>query len=154
MNPEAASLPKVRLSRDEWLRMVVVGILVVVALARVVPDLVRVVYPLSFFGYSTDGDAVVVTAAALAPSPKPGATPEPAAGPALRTSRTARPSGAPVRAGVPVDRIQLGDRVRIDRVRPYDRKPGIAGGRTYTYDNPDRWLPIERAGHERILHLA
>lgn len=134
---EQPALPHVRLSRWQWIRMVVVGVLVVLALMRVIPDFARVVYPLTFFGYTTNGDAVVVTAVALAPE-KPDAK---------------RQRGA-ARATDPVDRIALGDRVRIDRVQPFDRKPGLAGGRTYTYDNPDRRLPIERGGRERILHLV
>jgi hypothetical protein len=102
--------------------MIVVGILVALAVARVVPDLVRVVYPLSVFGYVTDGNGVVV-----------------------HTS-----GGAPRRG---TDAILAGDRVRIDRIKPFDRKPGLAGI-GYTYDNPDRHLPVERAGRERVLHLA
>ncbi|MEA2785678.1 MAG: hypothetical protein QOF71_1782, partial [Candidatus Eremiobacteraeota bacterium] len=63
MNPtEAASLPKVRLSRAQLARMAIVGVLVVFALARPLGDFVRIVYPLSYFGYSTDGDAIVTRA--------------------------------------------------------------------------------------------
>ncbi|GAC1494777.1 MAG: hypothetical protein NVS2B8_20740 [Vulcanimicrobiaceae bacterium] len=51
------------------------------------------------------------------------------------------------------DRILPGDRVRIDRIKPFDRKPGFVG-LGYTYDNKVRYLPIERGGHERILHLV
>ncbi|MEA2784419.1 MAG: hypothetical protein QOF71_523, partial [Candidatus Eremiobacteraeota bacterium] len=50
--------------------------------------------------------------------------------------------------------LRAGDRVRIDRITPFERKPGLAGGRTYTYDNRDRWLPIERGGRERVMHLV
>jgi hypothetical protein len=117
---EVARLPHVSLSRAQWVRLIVVGILVLIAVGRVVPDFVRVAYPLSDFGYATNGDGVVVSAARQ-------------------------------RKG---DLIRLGDRVRIDRITPYDRKPGLAGGLTYTYDNRDRYLPIERAGHERVLHLV
>ncbi len=60
-----------------------------------------------------------------------------------------RASRAPMRGS---DRIELGDRVRIDRIKPFDRKPGFVGG-GYTYDNKVRYLPIERGGKERILHL-
>jgi len=68
VNPtEAASLPKVRLSRAQLARMVVVGLLVVLALGRPLADFVRIVYPLSYFGYTTDGDAVVTYAPAIAP---------------------------------------------------------------------------------------
>ncbi len=135
MNPsEAASLPQVRLSRTQWVRMVIVGILVVLALGRVLGDVVRVAYPLRYFGYSTNGNGVVVTAPGP-PKPVPGA------------KRAANPAPAG-------DRVRVGDRVRIDRIPLIDRKPGIAGARTFTYDNPDRYLPIERRGEERILHLV
>ncbi len=133
--------------------MVVVGILVVLALARVIPDLVRVIYPLSYFGYTTNGDAVVATVGAAVPPPKPGATAEPASGPGLKMSRKGGGAGPAALSKDPVDRIAVGDHVRIDRIKPFDRKPGLVGGRTYTFDNADRRLPIERAGRERILHL-
>jgi hypothetical protein len=65
VNPsEAASLPQVRLSRAQWVRMVIVGILVVLALGRVLGDVVRVAYPLRYFGYTTNGNGVVITAPA------------------------------------------------------------------------------------------
>jgi hypothetical protein len=48
----------------------------------------------------------------------------------------------------PPGRVAEGDRVRIDRIKPYDRKPGLAGV-GFTYDNPDRMLPVKRAGHLR-----
>ena len=51
--------------------MVVVGVLVVLALARVVPDFVRVVYPLQLFGYRP-------TATGSSWSPRPRRSPEPA----------------------------------------------------------------------------
>jgi hypothetical protein len=38
-------------------------------------------------------------------------------------------------------------------IKPYDRKPGITG-EGFSYDNPDRRLPIERDGKERIVHLV
>jgi hypothetical protein len=50
------------------------------------------------------------------------------------------------------DPLLLGDRVRIDRIRPFDRKPGLARI-GFTRDNFDRRLPIERAGRERVVHL-
>jgi hypothetical protein len=137
VNPtEAGSLPKVRLSRAQLARMVIVGVLVVFALARPLGDFVRVVDPLKYFGYATDGDAVVTRAGAIAPTRKSGA---------------ATPKEA---ARDPVEVLRLGDRVRIDRVPPSERKPGLAGGRAFTYDNADRHLPIERAGHERVAHLV
>jgi hypothetical protein len=117
---DAASLPHVSLSRAQWVRLVAVGVLALIAVGRVAPDLVRVVYPLSVFGYVTDADGLVVS------------------------------HGPPPRGG---DRIVVGDRVRLDRIAPFDRKPGLAEV-GFTYDNPDRYLPIERAGRERVLHLA
>jgi len=121
--------------------MVIVGILVVLALGRVLGDLVRVVHPLSYFGYTTNGDSVVASAPAPPAKPKPSAT-----NPAKKSAPKTPPD--------PVDMIRIGDRVRIDRVEPADRKPGLNGGRTFTYDNPHRYLPIERAGRERMLHLV
>jgi len=44
------------------------------------------------------------------------------------------------------DRILPGDKVRIDRIAPFDRKPGLAGPFAFTYDNRDRHLPVERNG--------
>ncbi len=152
MNLEAASLPNIRLNRGQWIRMVAVGILVVLALARVVPDLVRIVSPLSFFGYATDGDSIVTSV------PRVTLTPEPASAGAQRAAQSrGRKRGSTATGAIssdPVDRVEVGDRVRIDRIRPFDRKPGLNGGRSYTYDNPDRRLPIERLGHERVLHLV
>ncbi len=118
---EFSTLPKVALSRDHWLRLIFVGIFVVLAVGRVVPDTVRLFYPLHFFGYVTNGDGFVVRA------------------------NGETPKGA--------ERIALGDKVRIDRVKPFDRKPGLAGA-SYTYDNPDRHLPVEHHGKLRMLHLV
>jgi hypothetical protein len=64
---EVQRLPRVSLSRAQWARLIVVGILVLIAVGRVVPDFVRVAYPLSDFGYATDGDGVVVSAPAAVP---------------------------------------------------------------------------------------
>lgn len=50
------------------------------------------------------------------------------------------------------DALLLGDRIRIDRIRPFDRKPGFARI-GFTQQNFDRRLPIERAGKERVLYL-
>jgi hypothetical protein len=50
------------------------------------------------------------------------------------------------------DAILLGDKVRIDRIKPFDRKPGLAR-EAYTRENFDRSLPIERRGKERALAL-
>lgn len=113
--------PKVQLQRDQWLRLVVVGVFAVLSLARVVPDAVRLVYPLSFFGYATDGDGVVVS--------------------------------APRKPHKGSDAILVGDRVRIDRIKPFDRKPGLARV-AFTYDNPDRHLPVDRDGRVLRLHLV
>jgi len=139
------SLPKIVLSRGEWIRMVVVGVLVAVALARVAPDLARVVYPQHYFGYTTDGDGVVTTvgrSARVRPPPNP--YPDLAATP---------PPAPKARGAVAVDALRVGDRVRSDRIHPFDRKPGLVA-RGYTYDNNDRYLPIERYGREEVLHLT
>lgn len=136
-----ADLPRVFLNRAQWVRLIVVGALVVFALARVVPDFVRAVYPLHVFDYVTDGDGVVVSARALHVRPEAG-----------------RRSAAQLKKRVPKappapDRIANGDRVRIDRIKPFDRKPGLAGV-GFTYDNPDRLLPVDRDGRARLLHLV
>ncbi|BDE05444.1 hypothetical protein WPS_07200 [Vulcanimicrobium alpinum] len=163
MNPNDPTLPNISLNRFERQRMIVVGIIVAIALARVVPDFVRVVYPRHVFAYTTNADGVVVKVppralATTAPTPAPKHTAAPQkAKPrgrlvsglqflqnALRGRPRAQPAG---------DAIEIGDRVRIDRIRPFDRKPGLAGF-GYTYDNPVRYLPIERAGSERVLHLV
>ncbi|MBV8750295.1 MAG: hypothetical protein JO103_11335 [Candidatus Eremiobacteraeota bacterium] len=150
MNTTDANLPKVSLNRAQRVRMIVVGLLVLIALGRVVPDVARVVYPLHLFGYQTDGDARVTAVRAAAGTPVAGAIawrglriPVPRV---LRGTRKAAPTPAPG------DTILLGDRVRVDRIKPFDRKPGVAG-RGYTYDNAERYLPIERNDREQILHL-
>ena len=56
----------------------------------------------------------------------------------------ARPKGT--------DALLLGDKIRIDRIQPFDRKPGLARI-GFTQYNFDRWLPIERKGVERVVHL-
>jgi hypothetical protein len=137
-----ADLPHIFLNRAQWVRLVIVGLFVVFAVARVVPDLVRVVYPLNVFDYITDGDGVVVSEHARE------ARPEAARGTATRLKRRGvnrRPAAR--------DRLAVGDRVRIDRIKPFDRKPGLAGV-GFTYDNPERLLPVERAGQVRVLHLV
>ena len=50
------------------------------------------------------------------------------------------------------DVIKIGDRVRLDRIKPFDRKPGLIGN-GYTRENFNRHLPIERNGKERLLTL-
>ncbi len=50
------------------------------------------------------------------------------------------------------DRIRVGDRVLVDRIKPFDRKPGIVGV-GFTRQNFTRYLPIERGGREQILRL-
>jgi hypothetical protein len=60
---------------------------------------------------------------------------------------------APAKPAKREDAIQVGDRVRIDRIQPFDRKPGLAR-LAFTYDNYDRHLPVERNGHVRVLHLV
>jgi len=51
------------------------------------------------------------------------------------------------------DLIRVGDRVLIDRIQPFDRKAGLAGI-GYTYDNPNRYLPVSRDGRLMVLHLV
>ncbi|MBC5810395.1 MAG: hypothetical protein GIW95_06035 [Candidatus Eremiobacteraeota bacterium] len=51
------------------------------------------------------------------------------------------------------ERLLAGDRVRIDRIKEDDRKPGIAGI-GFTREDFERQLPIERAGKLRSLHLV
>ncbi len=123
--------------------MIVVGLLAVIALLRIVPDLGRVAYPLRIFGYQTNGDGVVITVGRGASS--------------ARTPSVAWPDldVAPLPAakdGKSADHVRIGDRVRLDRYPPELRKPGLTG-RGFTYDNPDRYLPIERYGRERVIHL-
>ncbi len=50
------------------------------------------------------------------------------------------------------DALLAGDKVRVDRIRPFDRKPGLVRI-GFTQYNFDRWLPIERDGIERVVHL-
>ncbi|MEA2719844.1 MAG: hypothetical protein QOJ39_1708 [Candidatus Eremiobacteraeota bacterium] len=151
--------PQISLSRSQTIRLIVVGILVVMALLRVVPDFVRVAYPLQLFGYQTDGNGVVTLRARRAsPAPRSGAHAAIANAAASLTAFTRgrrKPAAAkaPAAAPDPGDEIMIGDRVRIDRIRPFDRKPGVAG-RGYTYDNPIRFLPIERGSHETVLRIV
>jgi hypothetical protein len=135
-------LPHVSLDRAQWVRLVIVGIFVVFALTRVVPDLVRTVYPLNVFDYVTDGDGVVISTRARE------AAPPATRGTVARLKRSTRGTHAPPRT----DRLANGDRVLIAAIKPFDRKPGLAGT-GYTYDNPDRMLPVERAGRVHRLHL-
>ena len=151
MTAEPASLPKVSLSRSQTIRLIVVGILVVLALLPVVPDFVRFAYPLHFFGYQTNSDGVVTVVAPRTPR-----TPGPVAQAAAKIVALVqgKTSAAPRATPPPEqDPILRRDRVRIDRIKPFDRKSGLTG-RGYTYDNPQRYLPIERNGEERILHLV
>ncbi len=150
MTSEESTLPKVALSRRQTIRLIVVGIFVVLALVRVVPDFVRVGYPLQFFGYQTDGDAVVTTVASRPSEQKPGPIARATAKfvSMVRGKEEAPATAMPDRG----DPIERGDKVRIDRTHPSDRKAGIAG-RGYTFENPNRFLPIERNGTERILHM-
>ena len=130
--------------------MVIVGVLVALALGRVVPDFVRVAWPLSTFGYTTDLDGVVVQAPATARAPGTGAAKPSPANQFLGEIGAVLHANPRVRAG---DRIFIGDRVRVDRIKPFDRKPGIVG-HAFTYDNRQRYLPIERGGRERVLHIV
>lgn len=155
MNATEASLPKLNLSRTELIRMIVVGVLVAIALGRVTPDFARIVYPLRVFGYTTDGNGVVTT---VAPNGPNSAHPAPA-GPEAPVPSGRRVRGKPLpppKAAAPPakgDVLLVGDRLRIDRIHPFDRKPGIVG-RGYTYDNSDRYVAVERNGREQILHLV
>ncbi|MDB5027298.1 MAG: conserved rane protein of unknown function, partial [Candidatus Eremiobacteraeota bacterium] len=147
--------PRISLSRSQTIRLIVVGFLVVLALVRVVPDFVRVVYPLQIFRYVTDGDGVIRSIAPR-PSPRPAGALQRLGAKAASYVRGPRKKAAPPATPAPAatsDPIQRFDRVRVDRIKPFDRKPGIAG-RGYTYDNPIRFLPIERNGQERILRLV
>jgi len=154
VSTEAPSLPIVSLSLAHRIRLVVVGILVVLALVRVVPDFVRIVYPRQVFGYRTDGNAVVNLVAPRT-SPAPNALERAAAkvGRVVQRGRKGAVAAVPLPTLNSGDLVVRGDKVRIDRIKPFDRKPGIAGS-AYTYDNPTRYLPIERNGRERILRLV
>jgi hypothetical protein len=101
------------------------------------------VYPLNVFDYVTDGDGVVVSARAREARPEA----------ARRSAARLKRKGAQRQPPPPPERIAVGDRVRIDQIKPFDRKAGLAGV-GFTYDNPDRSLPIERAGRLRVLHLT
>ncbi len=153
MTTEPLSLPQVRLSRSQTIRLVAAGILVALALVRVVPDFVRFVYPLHLFGYRTDGNAVVEFVAPRTPA-APSAVSR--AAHALRARLQHESAAAPRATPAPIDwgdAIVVGDRVRIDRIPPANRKPGLAG-RAYSYDNPIRYLPIDRHGSERVVRLV
>ncbi|MFN2459275.1 MAG: hypothetical protein ABR591_01080 [Candidatus Velthaea sp.] len=113
--------PKVRLNRAEWTRLVIAGIFVVFAVARVAPDAVRIFEPLGVFGYATDRNGIVT-----------------------QVPRTGTKGS---------DVLKLGDRVRVDRIKPFDRKPGFIGRFTFTRENFDRQLPVDRDGKARIVHL-
>jgi hypothetical protein len=152
--PEPPSPPQIRLTRPQLIRLVVVGFFVVLGLGRVVPDFVRFVYPLQIFRYVTDYDGKVIAAA---PRPTPTAAPHRAkphrAAPqhVAKAKRAAHVQAQPTPE--PIDYALVGDRVRVDRIKPFDRKPGLAG-RGFTYDNPDRHLPVDRDGKPRVLHLV
>jgi hypothetical protein len=149
---EAPEPPQIRLTRPQWIRLVVVGFFVVLALGRCVPDFIRFVYPLQIFRYVTDDDGVVISAA---PRPSPTAAPHNAARGHVTKHRAGkvRAHAKATPTPEPVDFAVVGDRVRIDRITPFDRKPGLAG-RGFTYDNTDRHLPVVRDGKLRVLHLV
>ncbi len=123
MNVDARTenLPQVRLSRAQIVRLSIIAAFVLFAVARVVPDCIRLFSPLGVFGYVTDSNGVILRTAG-----------HPAAG---------------------SDRLQPGDRIRIDRIKPFDRKPGFVG-LGYSYDNRTRYLPIERDGREHVLKVV
>jgi hypothetical protein len=58
----------------------------------------------------------------------------------------------PAKPAKNTDPLLMGDRVRVDRIAPFDRKPGLERI-AFTRDNFDRYLPIERNGREQILEL-
>ncbi|MBD5655913.1 MAG: hypothetical protein IAI50_12140 [Candidatus Eremiobacteraeota bacterium] len=120
MATEAQGLPRVKLGRIQWVRLVVVGIFVAFVAFRVGGDMTRIVWPLHVFDYRTDADGVIVA--------------------------------APAKATPGSDRLFVGDRVRVDRIKPFDRKPGIARS-GYSREDANRYLPIERNGRERVVHL-
>jgi hypothetical protein len=117
----AEGLPHVRLTRPQIVRLSIIAAFVLFAVARVVPDGIRLFAPLGVFGYVSDSNGVVVR---LQEHPGSGS-----------------------------DRLELGDRIRIDRIKPFDRKPGFVG-LGYSYDNRTRYLPVERGGRERVLKLV
>jgi len=143
---DAGSLPQVRLPPGQRLRLFLVGALVVFALGRVGPDVVRTVYPLTTFGYATDRNGRVNSV-----TPMPAPTPAKLENNSTRSAKRAKPSKA-AKPPVHYDSIAVGDRVLIDRIKPFDRKTGIAL-RGFSYDNPDRYLEVERGGRLQRLHL-
>jgi hypothetical protein len=112
--------PQISLTRPQWVRLIVVGVFVAFVVARVAADGVRVAYPLSLFGYVTNGDGVIDSVSGQAKKPDP---------------------------------LRVGDRIRIDHIPPDDRKPGIVGESSFSYDNPQRKLPVDRSGIVRIIHV-
>jgi hypothetical protein len=148
---EPQAPPEIRLTRPQWIRLVVVGIFAVLTLARVVPDFVRIVYPLQVFRYVTDDDGLVISAA---PRPTPTAAPHRTFREHVLKQRVTKvhKHAKATPTPEPVDFAAAGDRVRIDQIKPFDRKPGLAG-RGFTYDNTDRHLPVVRNGKLRVLHL-
>ena len=148
------SLPKVKLQRAQWVRLVVVGIFVAFALARVVPDVIRAWEPLGTFGYVTDGDGIVVHVTAQ-PQPRLERAKPPHAKPQVRKRKGAKAAAEPKPIAPEDRRVELGDRVLVSAIPAFDRKPGLVGpAGSYTYDNRERVLPVVRAGKRHDLHLT
>ena len=120
MERASLELPDVSIERSDRLRFLIVAFLVSFAVLRVVPDVIRIGYPLNVYGYATDGAGVITWVARVFPRPKG-------------------------------DVLTVGDRIRVDKIKAFDRKPGIVGS-GYSRDNPTRNLPVVRNGRERVLH--
>ncbi len=118
----AASPPQIKLSREQLFRLVLACALVVLAAARVIPDVAHAVRPMYTFGYSTNTYAVVT---AVSPQKIEGWD----------------------------DVLQVGDRVNIGREPHYALKPGLIGAQPFTWDDRERWLPIQRHGVEMRIRL-
>ena len=118
----AASPPQIKLSREQTFRLVLACALVVLAAARVIPDVAHAVRPMYTFGYSTNGDAIVT---AVSPQKVEGWD----------------------------DTLHVGDRVNIARLPRYALKPGLTGAQPFTWDDRQRWLPIQRHGVEMRIRL-
>ncbi len=57
-----AAPPTVHLNRNQWLRVIVVGLLAAIVLGRSLPDILRIWYPVGTFAYITDDDGRVIRA--------------------------------------------------------------------------------------------
>ncbi len=108
------------------------------------------VYPLSFFGYVTNGDGVVDRRRACQAAAPP-ALPEIPRPRGAAHARHARRSSRP--APRAVDPIRVGDRVRIDRITPV--RPQARAGRARVHVRQPRPVSADRARRaERVVHLV